>query len=507
MICHLTPMPEPTTPAEWALHYYDLGWSIVPAWRTLPNGLCECSSTKCDKPGKHPIPKWAGYQVERATRPQVVQWWRQRPQANISAITGALSGFVVLDIDPRNDGDASLLALGKLPDTPTSLTGGGGQHFFFAHPGHPITNGADLAPGIDFRGDGGQVIVPPSNHASGNPYLWEPGYEPGTVPYAPLPPQVLALFSAGAEDEPGGERHLDPEDYISRGRRIPQGERNATLTRLAGLFLGRGQSEADAFMMVNGINLMACDPGPIAETELRTIVKSIASAEARKRRAEASLDGVTVVGDIPDAERREKVQAAWRLLRVDFGDCDVVKLVNMDGTTLLLVLPDQEVSLGPTLLNHALVRSRILNATNQLLPRMKLETWDPHAQRLTSLALERRDGHLRSRDQVAEWLDDLLLLASDCPVGRRMDMLYSKPIYYQDRLALRTKWLAHWVDQEYGLEIPVPQLTQKLGSAGWSNKGIRVSKDPKKAPVKVWLSPRVRDYVAVPDDEDSGEAQ
>ena len=497
-------MAEPTTPAEWALYYYDLGWSVVPAWRCLPNGLCECGATKCDKPGKHPIPKWTGYQVERTTRTQVIQWWRQRPNANISAITGALSGFVVLDIDPRHDGDASLTALGPMPDTPTSLTGGGGQHFFFAHPGYAIKNGADLAPGIDFRGDGGQVIVPPSNHASGNPYCWEVGYQPGDMPLAPLPANVLALFTAhddGDYSDPG-ERHLDPEDYISRGKRIPEGARNATLTRLVGLFLGQGHSETETFLMVNGINLMACDPGPIPETELRATVRSVAGAEARKRKAEARLNE-DIPADIPDVDRRERVQAAFRLLGLDLGDCDIVKAISMDGVSMVLSLPDQEIDLGPTLLNYGLVRSKILNATNQLIRRMKMETWDPHALRLTALAREQRSGHLRTVDQVAEWLDDIVRMATDCPIERRAAMLWSTPIYYGNRIAIRTKTALRLVEAEYGITLTSFQLGRKLQASGWANRVIRVTKNPDKPPMRVWLSPVVRDYVESEDDEES----
>ena len=73
-------------------------------------------------------------------------WWTQTPQANIGGITGAVSGFFVLDIDPRHDGDDSLRFLegehGHLPRTWMALTGGGGQHYFFRHPGFQIGNRA-----------------------------------------------------------------------------------------------------------------------------------------------------------------------------------------------------------------------------------------------------------------------------------------------------------------------------------------------------------------------------
>jgi hypothetical protein len=73
-------------------------------------------------------------------------WWTQTPQANIGGVTGAVSGLFVLDIDPRHGGDESLRLLegehGPLPSTWMALTGGGGQHYFFRHPGFPLAQDA-----------------------------------------------------------------------------------------------------------------------------------------------------------------------------------------------------------------------------------------------------------------------------------------------------------------------------------------------------------------------------
>src|SRR5688572_11837531 len=61
-------------------------------------------------------------------------WWEQWRDANIAMPTGRASGLIVVDVDPRHGGDASLAALeekyGPLPETLESRTGGGGTHFF-----------------------------------------------------------------------------------------------------------------------------------------------------------------------------------------------------------------------------------------------------------------------------------------------------------------------------------------------------------------------------------------
>ena len=62
---------------------------------------------------------------------------------------------------------------GPLPATVECLTGGGGRHLYFKHPGCAIRNSAGkLGSHLDIRGDGGYVIVPPSRHESGQSYEW-----------------------------------------------------------------------------------------------------------------------------------------------------------------------------------------------------------------------------------------------------------------------------------------------------------------------------------------------
>jgi len=110
-------------------------------------------------------------------------------------VTGAVSGIIVLDVDPRNDGEQSLAALeaahGPLPVTVESHTGGGGRHLFFCHPASPVPTGP-LVAGLDLKGDGGLVVVPPSLHPSGARYRWAPGQGPDQRQPPAAPPWLLA---------------------------------------------------------------------------------------------------------------------------------------------------------------------------------------------------------------------------------------------------------------------------------------------------------------------------
>lgn len=142
-----------------ALAYVRRGWAVVPL------------------DGKRPIP--LGWQSGRVrTEADVDEWWGQSPQRNVGLVTGqAGGGFWVLDIDARSGGFESLAALeaehGALPRTLQARTGGGGVHFFWRLPDVDVPCATGVRPGIDVKGNGGQVVVWPSVHPdTGRRYEW-----------------------------------------------------------------------------------------------------------------------------------------------------------------------------------------------------------------------------------------------------------------------------------------------------------------------------------------------
>ena len=104
--------------------------------------------------------------------------WKRTPQANIGAATGSRSGFWVLDID-LPDGPESLATLeaehGALPVTIEASTPRGGRHLYWIWPtnGPEIRNSAGrIGTGLDVRGEGGSIVLPPSVLADGRRYRW-----------------------------------------------------------------------------------------------------------------------------------------------------------------------------------------------------------------------------------------------------------------------------------------------------------------------------------------------
>lgn len=183
------------TTAGAALTYAGAGLPVFPVVGVVAHH-CSCPrGADCQHPAKHPLV--AGGQHAATTQPDQIRfWWSRWPWANVGMATGASSGLVTLDVDPRSGGAASLKDLRRWGmDVPASIrqhTGGGGAHLLYAHPGTVVPNsaghlaGAGETPGLDLRGDGGYVLVAPSRHISGRRYRWDDSCGELAGP-APLP--------------------------------------------------------------------------------------------------------------------------------------------------------------------------------------------------------------------------------------------------------------------------------------------------------------------------------
>src|SRR5260370_30284329 len=166
-----------------ALRYAQLGWYVFPVHEARADGSCSCPRLNCDSVGKHPYTP-RGFLDATTAESHIRSWWNRRQSANIGIRTGAESRLVVLDVDLRHGGAESLARLENehepLPPTVETLTGGGGSHLYFGHPGIEVPNSAgSLRSGLDVRGDGGYLIAPPSRHVSGETYQLGEGRERG----------------------------------------------------------------------------------------------------------------------------------------------------------------------------------------------------------------------------------------------------------------------------------------------------------------------------------------
>jgi hypothetical protein len=272
------------TVLEAALGYAEqYGCSVFPCYepardeRGVVTGDCTCPPTHpkrnpltgaCPDVGKHPRTARGPLAATRSAT--VIQgWWERWPNAN-PAVACKPSGLAALDVDPRHGGDDTLAALereqGPLPATWRDLTGGGGVHIIYCAPvGVALVDGQGvLGPGIDLKANG-YILVPPALHVSGRRYVPECGYEPASLPLAPLPSWVLERLRHRA----GDRLRRDGTLLV-----IHEGERNRRLCQIAGLLRRYGLNERSIRECLRVINREHATP-PLPDGDIAAIAKSV----------------------------------------------------------------------------------------------------------------------------------------------------------------------------------------------------------------------------------------
>jgi hypothetical protein len=279
----------PATVLDHARLYLSLGFAVLPLHFPFVRGsgrVCSCMREECHQPAKHPFGRLVRNGLKDASKdPAIVEHWFTRTGFNIGIATGAASGIVVLDIDPRHGGDESLARLetekGKLPATWRFLTGGGGEHIVFRHPSRNVPNNAGaLGPGIDVRGDGGYIVAPPSVHMSGRPYAISVDHHPDDVPLADVPEPLLPMLCPPASNGHATRSSpASPEEWRRRiAADIAEGERNVAIAKVAGLLLGRRVDPHAVLDLMLAYNATHCRP-PLPDQEVVVTVASIARRE------------------------------------------------------------------------------------------------------------------------------------------------------------------------------------------------------------------------------------
>ena len=241
---------------EAAVGYAKMGLAVVPL-----------------KPrGKRPIfDNWP--EVGTSDVATVTRWWQQNPQANVGILTGPKSKLFVLDVDPKNGGDESFEALAYkfgTPETWRQITGrhNGGFHLFFRYPNFRVGNAAGIWPGIDIRGEGGQVVAPPSIHPdTGQRYEWDGLEEIKWSELHDAPDWILDALQAKSTGHKPGEA-------LAIADKVKKGVQHMTLVSLGGALRRMGLDETEIFPVLMQVNLKRCEePGP--EANIRQIAHSM----------------------------------------------------------------------------------------------------------------------------------------------------------------------------------------------------------------------------------------
>ena len=260
----------------------------------------------CVPGGKQPLTPH-GFHDASSDLAQVQDWWRRTPEANIGLPTGHRSGVLVVDVDVHPSGTgypaferARVAGLvdgwGLLVRTPS-----GGLHAYY--PPVPGTEQRSWqVPGehVDFRGDGGYIVAPPSRVA--------------VTGGAPAPYQVIAvaqhhprsldadrlrafLDPPRSSGPPGPLPALGtrPDKLAAWVASRPEGARNQGLFWAACRMAEDGHGPDAALATLGAAARAAGLPGREAETTIRSAYRTaFRPAPARRLGPTASVEAVAL---------------------------------------------------------------------------------------------------------------------------------------------------------------------------------------------------------------------
>lgn len=206
-----------------ALEYAELGFRPLPL-----------------KPGTK-VPDLRHWPEEASSDPDAVRRYFEqsarragRSSLNVGICTG--SGLAVVDIDTHHGGE---IPTWLNTETAAVKTASGGLHYYYSVAGFVPNSVGRIAPGVDIRGERGQVAAPPSiirsNAGTGvwhdvGRYHWLNDLPIAEMDYDLLVPADLK------KDFAGTSRSFEYQDSV------PVGERNNYLTSLAGYLFRNGES-------------------------------------------------------------------------------------------------------------------------------------------------------------------------------------------------------------------------------------------------------------------------
>ena len=272
---------------------------------SFQEGACTCDNPKCKSPAKHPM-TFNGVK-DASCDPETIRDWLEQTKGlcNWGLATG--NRFGVMDCEA---GDVALDSILKLvlsdclgqglfnEESPEVRSGGGGKHYYYSLPeGVSIGNLVQFRPKIDWRGDNGYVLIPPSNHKSGNLYSWD---TPLTHKMTMIPNCLLAILQRKqVEATPqviekivvpvqapirtpitmngmrlrlsNGTPDLTNSEGAGQGK--SESKRNPVLCKLIGVHLARGEDVEDIKKLALAWAL-TCVP-PIDEAKVLTTVEAL----------------------------------------------------------------------------------------------------------------------------------------------------------------------------------------------------------------------------------------
>lgn len=287
--------------------YINYGWSILPV-----------------KPEeKRPyMTNWLQYTKTRASSEMVHGWFKSLSGAGVGAVTGRVSGIVVLDVESWCKTPIDEL-LRKYPTQMIAKSGSGGYHLYYQYPigVTKVSNRVGIFEGADLRADGGFIVLPPTRHPNGQNYEW---IKKG--PLGAFPRPFLDFESRPMVQNDGW--------IVDALRGVSEGGRNDTCARLAGYFFKKGMPAEIVETLLMDWNERN-DP-PLPAREIRTVLRSIGRSHS------GVTNQFTSVQFDNDETVQEQEKSTFDVMRMR----DYIKGYGGDGVSWLVSdwLPDASIT-------------------------------------------------------------------------------------------------------------------------------------------------------------------
>lgn len=449
---------------EAALHYCDLGFSVIPI-HGIVKGKCTCGNAKCKKPGKHPRVKWRDKSTKRPSTDDIKNWWKKFPNCNVGIITGEISGIAVIDVDGQ-EGLESLKALGlpikELPETPTVKTGGGGYHLIYELPKNlNIKTRSGILNKVDIRAEGGLIVAPPSLHASGKNYEWAKDRGIDDVHVNRFDFSQLKQ----TKERPELRKKKKPTRawFALALEGTGKGDRNDTAARLAGRYFSLGLSEDEVIFLLDSWNRK--NQPPMDNKELATTIDSIKHKE---------------YGD--DMTEEDSMSIISGILKLELTS---VKRITGDDPQYILRFQEGEATVSTgQLLSPKGLQQAVAEATKIIIGKLSTKTNPTHdklAQLIMSVAKEQDAGIEATKvGEVLSMLDDYITAARDVidlDENPDEEIPYSGAFRKEGRYWINVDDLINRTARKLAIKTNRQSLAQNLRAIGVIRKEFRISED------------------------------
>ena len=204
---------------------------------------------------------------------QLNTWSKQFPKSVWAALCGELSGIFVIDIDVKN-GQPGMQSWSKFvdgrdgwKDTLSVRTPSGGHHIYYTWDDSlDFTKIPDLLPGVEVIGNRQCATLPGSYMGNGKEYV----ASSKNLPIGPAPEWLLQKIR---------DHKATPKTKAPATGEIPDGERNATLFRLASRYRALGLSRDAIVEKLRIDNVQRCAQ-PLPDSEIGNLADSVSRYDA-----------------------------------------------------------------------------------------------------------------------------------------------------------------------------------------------------------------------------------